>query len=39
MRDAKLPADDARTDTLGRQLHDLQADVIGQWPPIDKHAP
>lgn len=37
--DAKLPRDDARTHARRRHLHDLEADVVGQWTAVDEYAP
>ncbi len=34
--DAQLSRDDARTDSGCRQFDDLQADVVGQRPAVDK---
>ena len=35
--DAQLPGDDAGADAGGGHLDDLEADVVGQRPPIDEH--
>ena len=35
--DPELPADDAGSHPGGRHLDDLEADVVGQRPPIDEH--
>ena len=39
VRNPELSTDDTRPDSLGRQLHDLQSDVVGEWSPVDEHAP
>jgi hypothetical protein len=36
--DAQLAADDAGADAGGRHLDDLEPDVVGQRPPVDKNA-
>ena len=35
--DAQLPGDDAGANAGGGHLDDLEADVVGQRPPIDEH--
>ena len=35
--DAQLPGDDAGPNAGGGHLDDLEADVVGQRPPIDEH--
>ena len=37
MADAQLPGDDAGANAGGGHLDDLEADVVGQRPPIDEH--
>lgn len=35
---AELPRDHAGAHARRRHLHDLEADVVGQRPPVDEHA-
>ena len=38
MRDAQQATDDAGTHAGSRHLDDLEADVVGQWTPVDEDA-
>ncbi len=38
MTDPQLPRDDAGSDSGGRHLDDLQADVVGQRSAVDEDA-